>query len=101
MYELATIHTGKGLFLFVERQCRGGFRFHALHASAIVDRAICLHVCVRLPRNISVVDRQLIEDARPFGILSESFSLFESFCDILLTPFARTFHRCSCRVEYK
>ncbi|KAJ8584596.1 hypothetical protein M405DRAFT_448151 [Rhizopogon salebrosus TDB-379] len=78
MHELATIHTGKGLFLFgrhfhfvghwdadppitpaVERQCRGGFRFHALHASAVVYRAICSHICVRLRGR-----RQLVEDAR-------------------------------------
>ncbi|KAJ8584740.1 hypothetical protein M405DRAFT_936449 [Rhizopogon salebrosus TDB-379] len=53
----------------VERQARGGFLFHTFRASAVVDDAVSSHVCMREPRDISVVDRQLVKDARPFGIL--------------------------------
>ena len=39
---------------------------------------------MQIPRNIHVVDRRLVEDVRPFGILSMSMSLHESLCIILI-----------------
>jgi hypothetical protein len=53
----------------VERQARGGSHFHTFRTSTVVDDAVSSHVCMQEPRDISVIDRQLVEDARPFGIL--------------------------------
>jgi hypothetical protein len=58
----------------VERQARGRFHFHTFRASAVVDDAVCLRCCMQRPCDISIVDRRLVEDARPFGILSTSSS---------------------------
>jgi hypothetical protein len=60
----------------VECQARGGFRFHTFRASAVADDTVSSHVCMREPHDISVVDLQLVEDARPFSILSTSSSLY-------------------------
>ncbi|KAJ8586414.1 hypothetical protein M405DRAFT_358158 [Rhizopogon salebrosus TDB-379] len=48
----------RGTFLF------GCFHFHTFRASAVLDDAVSLHVCMQEPRDISIVDRQLVEDAR-------------------------------------
>jgi len=56
----------------VERQARGGFHFHTFRASTVVDDALSSHICMREPRDVSVIDWQLVEDARPFGILGTS-----------------------------
>jgi hypothetical protein len=91
MFDLATSYNSEGLFLLighcasgrtwvadhiitraVERQARGGFHFHTFRASAVVDDAVSSHVCMREPRDISAIDRQLVEDAWPFGILGTS-----------------------------
>jgi hypothetical protein len=58
----------------VERQARGCFHFHTFRASAVVDDAVCLHYYMQRPCVISIVDRRLVEDARPFGILNTSSS---------------------------
>ncbi|KAJ8584364.1 hypothetical protein M405DRAFT_866285 [Rhizopogon salebrosus TDB-379] len=76
MFELARRHNAQGLFLFVEHQARGGFRFHTFRASAVVDDAVSSHSCMQRPCDISVVDRRLVADARPFGIISVLAALF-------------------------
>jgi len=69
----------------VRRQARGGFRFRTLHASTVLDNVSLLtRFRMQIPRNIHVVDRRLVEDVRPFGILSMSMSLHESLCIILI-----------------
>jgi hypothetical protein len=116
MFELATRHNGQGLFCLVgrfdfgtswaadhtvtsavERQAQGRFHFHTFRASAVVDDAVCLHSCMQRPYDISIVDRRLVEDARPFGILSTPLSPMV----IMHRPhqsFACTSRRCSCCV---
>jgi hypothetical protein len=60
----------------VECQARGGFCFRTFRTSTVVDDAVCSHVCMQEPCNIAIIERQVVEDARPFGILSTSAALY-------------------------
>jgi hypothetical protein len=60
----------------VERQARGGFRFHTFRASVVVDGAARPHDAMRERCDISIIDRKLVDDARPFGILCMPSTLF-------------------------
>jgi len=67
----------------VERQRRGGHHFHVLRVSTVIDNA-CWRIRSRVLRDVCIVERWLVENSRPFGILSMSFSLYELSCIILI-----------------
>jgi hypothetical protein len=60
----------------VERQARGGFRFHTFRASVVVDGAVRTHDVMRERCDISIIDRKLVDDTPPFGILCMPTTLF-------------------------
>ncbi|KAJ8582354.1 hypothetical protein M405DRAFT_867912 [Rhizopogon salebrosus TDB-379] len=78
--ELATQNNGEGLFMFVERQARGGFRIYTFRASMVVDGAVSSHNVIRERCGISVIDYKLVDGARPFGILCMPSTLLYWLC---------------------
>ncbi|KAJ8579669.1 hypothetical protein M405DRAFT_835568, partial [Rhizopogon salebrosus TDB-379] len=45
----------------VERQARGGFRFHTFRASVVVDGAVRMHDVVGGRCGVSIIDRKLVD----------------------------------------